>query len=43
MLLGFDVRRYSSPRTHERDHEMEDPKKRLESLGLDWKISLPEY
>jgi hypothetical protein len=42
-LLGFDVRRYSNPRTHERDHEMEDAKERLERLGLDWKVYLPDY
>ena len=42
-LLGFDVRRYSNPQTHERDHEMQDAKERLERLGLDWKAYLPDY
>jgi hypothetical protein len=42
-LLGFDVRLYSNPGTHERDHEMEDAKERLERLGLDWKVYMPDY
>lgn len=42
-LLGFDVRHYSNPNTHERDVEMEHAWERVERLGLDPKVLLPEY
>ena len=42
-LLGFEVRRYSNPNTHERDVEMEHAWERLERLGLNPRDYLPDY